>query len=59
MTDFEKKVQNKIARVKGLKGGNTSGRVKFPVGTEDRIELDDPITKLKHVRLQRHVNCMS
>ena len=59
MTDFKKKVQNEIARVKGLKGGNTSGWVKDPVGTEDKVYLDDPITKLKNVVLQQHANCMS
>ena len=59
MTEFEKKVQKEIARVNGLKGGHTSGRVKVPVGTNDKIYLDDPITKLKNMVLQRHANCMS
>ena len=56
MTDFEKKVQNYITRVKVLKGGHTSGRVKVPVGAEDILYLDDPITKLKNVVLQWHAN---
>ena len=59
MTNFEKKVQNEIARVKGLKGGHTSGLVKVPAGTEDKLYLDYPIIRLKNVVLQRHVNCMS
>ena len=33
MTDFEKKFQNKIAQVKGLKGGHTSGWVKVTFRT--------------------------
>ena len=56
ITDFEKKFRNKIARVKGLKGGHTSGWVKVPVGTEDKLYLDNPITRLKNVGLQRHAN---
>ena len=59
MMDFKKKFQNEIARVKGLKGGNTSGWVKYPVGTEDKLYLDDTITTVKNVVLQRHANCMS
>ena len=59
MADSEKKVQTKIAGVKGLKGGHTSGWVKVSVGTEDKLYLDDPITNLKNVVLQRHANCMS
>ena len=59
MTDFENKVQNKIARVRGLKGGHTSGWVKVPVRKEDKIYLDDPITKLENVGLQWHANCFS
>ena len=51
MTDFEKKVQNKMAQVKGMKGGHTSGWVKVPVGEEDKLYLDYPITKLKNVVL--------
>ena len=58
MADFEKKVQNKIAQVKVLKRGHSSGRVKVPVRTEDKIYLDDPITKLKNVGLQRHEDCI-
>ena len=50
MTDFEKKLQNKITRVKVLKGGHTSGWVKVPVGTQDKLYLDDPITKVKKMR---------
>ena len=46
MTDFEKKFQNKITRVKVLKGGHTSGWVKVPVGTWDKLYLDNPITKI-------------
>ena len=59
MTDFKKKVQKSIERVKGLKGRETSGWVKVPVGIEDNIYLDDPITKLKILGLQWHTNCMS
>ena len=59
MTDFEKKLQNKIERVKGLKGGHTSGRVKVPFGSEDKLYLDDSITKLKNVVLKWHANGMS
>ena len=59
MTDLEKKVQNEFARVKGLKGEHTTGWVKFIVGTEDRLYLYYPITKLKNVGLKRHANCMS
>ena len=44
---FEKKVQNEIAQVKGLKGGHTSGWFKVLVGTEDKLYLYYPITKLK------------
>ena len=33
MTDFKKQFQKKIARVNGLKRGNTSGWVKVPVRT--------------------------
>ena len=58
MTELEKKIQNETARLKGLKGGHTSGRDKVPVGTEDKLYLDDPITNLKNVVLQRHANCM-
>ena len=58
MTDFEKKVQNEIARVKGPKGGHTPGWVKVPVGTEDKLYLYDPINKLKNVGLLWHENCM-
>ena len=47
MTDFEKKFQNKIARVKGLKGGHTLGWVKVPFRTQDKLYLDDPITMVK------------
>ena len=32
MTDFEKKVQNEIGRVKGLKGGTHKGGFKFLSG---------------------------
>ena len=59
MTDFEKKFQNKIAQVKGLKGGHTSGWVKVPFRTHDKLYLDELITKVKNVGLQRHVNNMS
>ena len=59
MTDFEKKLQNKIAQVKVLKGGHTSGWVKVPVGTDDKIYLDDNSTKLKNMGLKRHANFMS
>ena len=44
MTDFEKKFQNKIAQVKGLKGGHTSGWVKFIVVILDKLYLDEPST---------------
>ena len=44
MADFEKKVQCKIARVKCLKGEKKFVWVKFPVNTEDKFYLDDPIT---------------
>ena len=47
MTDFEKKLQNKIAQVKRMKGGHTSEWVKVPVRTQDKLYLDDPITKIK------------
>ena len=47
MTSFEKKPQKKIARVKVMKGGHTSGWVKVLVRTEYKLYLDDPITKLK------------
>ena len=47
MTDFEKKSQNEIPQAKGLKGGHTSGWVKVPAGTEEKLYLDDPVTKLK------------
>ena len=56
MTDFENKFQNEIPQVKGPKGGHTSGWVKFPVGKEDKLSLDDPINKLKNVVLQWHSN---
>ena len=56
MTDFDKKVQNEIAQVKGLKGGHKSGWVKVPFGTEDKLYLDNPINKLKNVVLQQHTN---
>ena len=59
MTDFEKKVQNEIERVKRLKGGHTSGWVKSSLGIYYKLYLDDPITKLKNVGLQRYENCMS
>ena len=59
MVDFEKKVQNKIVRVKRLNGGQTSGWVKYPAGKEDKLYLDDPINKLKNLSLQGHANCMS
>ena len=59
MTDFEKKSQNEIPQAKGLKGGHTSGWVKVPAGTEEKLYLDDPVTKLKNVGLQRHANFMS
>ena len=42
-----------------MKGGNTSGWVKVPVGTYDKINLDDPITKVKKLGLQWHANYMS
>ena len=51
MTDFEKKLQNKIERVKGLKGGHTSSWVKVPVRTSDKLYLYDPITKVKQCGL--------
>ena len=51
MTDFEKKLQNKIAQVKGLKGGHTSSWVKVRVRTQDKLYLDDPITKVKQCGL--------
>ena len=51
MKDFKKKVQKEIARVKGLKGGHTSGWVTVSVGTQDKIYLDGTITKLKNVGL--------
>ena len=59
MTDFNNKFQCEISRVKGLKGGHTSGWVKVPVGTQDKLYLDDPITKLKNMFLQQHENFMS
>ena len=59
MTGFEKKVRNKIARVKVLKGGHISRWVKVPVGEEDTLYLDYTITKLKNMVLQRHANFMS
>ena len=58
MTDFEKKLQNKIAQVKELKGGHTSGWVKVPVGTQDKLYLDEPITKVENMGLQWHANNM-
>ena len=48
-----------MERVKVLKGGHTSGWVKVPVGTDDKIYLDDNSTKLKNVGLKRHANFMS
>ena len=59
MTDFENKFQNEITQVKGLTGGHTSGWVKFSVGTEDKLYLDDNITRLKFLVLQWHANSMS
>ena len=59
MIGFEKKVQNEFAQVKGLKGGHTSGWVKVLVGAEDKLYLDDPITKLKILVLQWHANYIS
>ena len=59
MMEFEKKVQNKIAWFKGLKGDHTSEGVTFNFGAEDNICLDDHITKLKNVALQRHANYIS
>ena len=59
MTESDKKIQCEKVRVKGLKGGHTSGWVKVNVSTEDKIYLDDTITKLKNVGLQRHANCTS
>ena len=59
MKNLEKKVQNEITWVKGLKGGHTSEWVKVPVGVENKIYLDDPINKMKNVVLQWHANCMS
>ena len=59
MTDFEKKVQCKIAQVKGSKGENKLGWVKFPVKTEDKFYLDDPITELWIFFLRRHENFMN
>ena len=54
--DSEKKFQNEIVWLNGLKGGPASGWVKVPVRTEDKLYLDDPITKLKNLVLQRHAN---
>ena len=51
MTYFEKKLQNKISRVKGLKGWHTSGWVKVTVSTQDKLYLDEPITKVKQCGL--------
>ena len=59
MTDFKKKVQNEIAWVKVPKGENIPGWVKVTVGTEDNLNLDDIITKLKNVVLQRNENWTS
>ena len=59
MADSEKKVQNETAQVKGLKGGHTSGWVKVPSETEDKLYLDHPINKLNNVGLQRRANYMS
>ena len=59
VTDFENKLQNKITRVKVLKGGHTSGWVKVPVSTEDKLYLDDPINKCKNVVMQQYANLMS
>ena len=59
MTDSEKKSQKEIAQVKGPKGRHTSGWVKLPAKTEDKLCLDDSITKLKNVVLQWHANCMN
>ena len=56
MTDFNNKVQNKISRVKGLKGGHTSGWVKVLVGTYDKLYLYFPITLLKNVGFQSQLN---
>ena len=42
-----------------MKGEHTSGWVKVPVRTEDKLYIDYPITKLKNVGLKRHANCMS
>ena len=59
MEDFEKKFQNEITHVKGLKGGHTPGRVKVTAGTEDKIYLNDTITNLKSVVLQWNANYTS
>ena len=56
MMESEKKSQIDIAQVKGLKGGHKSGRIKFPVRTEDKLYLENTITKLKSLSLQRHSN---
>ena len=42
----------------GLKVGHTSGWVTVPVGTENKIYWDYPITKLKILGLQRRKNWM-
>ena len=59
MTDFEKKVQFEITQVKGLKGGHTSGWFKVHVVKEDKLYLDDTITKLEILVFQLHVNYTS
>ena len=46
LTDYDKKVQNEINRVRTLKGGHSSGWVTAKNGTTDKLYEDDPITRL-------------
>ena len=59
MTYFDNKSQKEITRVKGLKGVNTSGWCKVPVGIEGKLYLDDSINKLENLGLKQYTNCMS
>ena len=45
MTNFEKKFQNEIAPVKGLKEVHTTGWFVFIVRKEHKLYLEIPITK--------------
>ena len=43
----------------GTESGHTSGWVKVPVGTKDKLYLDDPTNKFKNVIMQQYANLMS